>query len=51
MLKMRMINPQRTCAARVTVVVLCLPVCLSGHAILEVCVIKSTDMLFGSTHN
>ena len=33
-------NSQRACAARVTIVVLCVYVCLSGHAILAVHVIK-----------
>ena len=37
------INPRHACAARVTVVVscVCLYVCLSAHAILAVCAIKS----------
>ena len=37
------ISPRRACAARVTVVVscVCVRVCLSGHAILAVCVVKS----------
>ena len=37
------INPRRACVARVTVVVLyvCMCVCLSAHAILAECAIKS----------
>ena len=41
------INPRRACAARVTVVVLCvclsvcMYVCLSEHAILAVCAVRS----------
>ena len=35
------INPRRACTARVTVVVLCVCVCLSGHAILAVRAIKT----------
>ena len=40
---MYVINPWRTCAARVTVVVLCVcrSVCLSTHTIMAVRVIKS----------
>ena len=36
-----LINPRRACAARVTVVVSCLSVCLFAHAILTVRAIKS----------
>ena len=36
-----LINPRRACAARVTVVVSCVFVCLSAHAILAVRAIKS----------
>ena len=44
------INPRRACAARITVVVLCVCVCLSGHAILAVraikkCIMKDTIVL------
>ena len=35
------INPRRACAARVTVVVSCVCVCLSAHALLAVHAIKS----------
>ena len=35
------INPRHACAARVTVIVSCVSVCLSAHAILAVHAIKS----------